>query len=241
DELKAKKNQISRLLRTKNDLAKAKTEMGEMRLQLDQYVAEVEQLKAENEELLAQNTDLGNQNKSLQQDLSAKSAQAEQLEEARAQLVSEKADLTSKNSMLDRKVNIASVVKIAEVKATGWKTRKNGKSAKKKYAKNVDRLELCFNTTENLVTDPGQEVFQVRIIDPSGATLAIEDMGSGIMKDAATQEEMRYTLAQTIDYQNESGEVCMNWSPSTGFSKGLYTVEIYNKGYIAGEGEFRLK
>jgi len=65
DELKAKKNQISRMLRTKNDLEKAKTEMSEMRLQLDQYVAEVNQLKADNEELLSQNTDLGNQNKSL--------------------------------------------------------------------------------------------------------------------------------------------------------------------------------
>jgi len=241
DELKSKKNQISRLLRTKNDLTKAKTEMSEMRLQLDQYVAEVNELKAENEQLLAQNTDLGNENKSLQQDLSAKSTQAEELEEARAQLVSEKADLTSKNAMLDKKVNIASVVKIAEINATGWKTRKNGKSAKKKYAKNVDRLELCFNTTENLVADPGDEIFHVRIIDPSGTTLAIEDMGSGVMTDAATQEEMRYTLAQQIDYQNESGQVCMNWSPSTGFSKGLYAVEIYNKGYIAGKGEFRLK
>ena len=241
DELKAKKNQISRMLRTKNDLEKAKTEMSEMRLQLDQYVAEVNQLKADNEELLSQNTDLGNQNKSLKADLTAKSSQAEELETVRAQLVSEKKDLSERNSMLDKKVNIASVVKVADVSATGWKIRKNGKTAKKKYAKNVDRLELCFNTSENLVTDPGNEDFKIRIINPLGETLAVEEMGSGVMTDASTQEQVRYTQSQTVDYQNESGQICMNWEPSTGFNKGLYAVEIYNKGYIAGRGEFRLK
>jgi len=241
DELKAKKNQISRLLRTRNDFDKAKTEMGEMRLQLDQYVAEVNELKAQNEELMAQNSDLGNQNKSLQADLTAKSTQADELETARAQLVSEKQDLTERNTMLDKKVNIASVIKVADVSATGWKVRKNGKAAKKKYAKNVDRLELCFNTSENLVTDPGEEDFKIRIINPLGETLAIEEMGSGVMTDASTKEQVRYTQAQTVDYQNESGQICMNWEPSTGFDKGLYAVEIYNKGYIAGRGEFRLK
>lgn len=241
DELKAKKNQISRLLRTKNDFDKAKTEMSEMRLQLDQYVAEVNQLKVQNEELIEQNSDLGNQNKSLQADLSAKSTQAEQLETARAQLVSEKNDLTEKNTMLDKKVNIASVIKVADISAIGWKIRKNGKAVKKKYAKNVDRLELCFNTSENLVTDPGNEDFKIRIINPLGETLAIEGMGSGVMTDAATKEQVRFTQAQTVDYQNESGKICMNWEPTTGFNKGLFAVEIYNKGYIAGRGEFRLK
>ncbi len=241
DELKAKKNQISRLLRTRNDFDKAKTEMSEMRLQLDQYVAEVNELKAKNEELMAQNSDLGNQNKSLKADLTAKSSQAEQLETARAQLVSEKQDLAEKNTMLDKKVNIASVIKVADVSATGWKIRKNGKAVKKKYAKNIDRLELCFNTSENLVTDPGEEDFKIRIINPLGETLAIEEMGSGVMTDASTKEQVRFTQAQTVDYQNESGQICMNWEPSNGFNKGLYAVEIYNKGYIAGRGEFRLK
>ncbi len=241
DELKAKKNQISSLLRTKNDYKKVKAEMGEMRTQLDQYVAEVNTLKAENEALLAQNTDLDNQKKSLEQDLTAKSAQNEELETARAQLVSEKEDLTSRNSMLGKKVNIASVIKVADVTATGWKLRKNGKAAKKKYAKNMDRLELCFNTSENLVANPGEETFHIRIITPLGETLAIEEMGSGIIKDESTKEEMRFTKAETVDYQNESGNICMNWEPSTGFDKGLYSVEIYNKGYIAGRGEFRLK
>ncbi|MEM6320088.1 MAG: hypothetical protein AAF960_20615 [Bacteroidota bacterium] len=241
DELKAKKNQISKLLRTKNDYAKARTEMNELREQLDLYVAEINQLKVDNEALLAQNTDLDNQNKSLRQDLTAKSAANEQLETARAQLVSEKENLTERNTMLDRKVNIASVIKVNDIKATGWKTRKNGKAAKKKYAKNIDRLELCFNLSENLVTNPGEEEFKIRIINALGETLAVEGMGSGVLTNEATKEEIRYTKAEVVDYQNEDGQLCTNWEPTTRFEKGIYTVEIYNKGYMAGSGEFRLK
>ena len=241
DELKDKKNQISKLLRTRNDFSKAKAEMQEMRLQLDEYVAQVNQLKAENEELLAQTEDLGRQNESLRVDLTAKNTLNEELETARAQLVSEKEELTSKNVMLDKKVNIASVIQVSDVTATGWKIRKNGKAAKKKYAKNIDRLELCFTTSENLVTDPGSETFNIRIINPLGETLAIEELGSGIMTDKSTQEQMRFTKTEEIDYQNESGQICMNWEQNNGFSKGLYSVEIYNKGYISGRGEFRLK
>jgi len=233
DELKEKKNQISRLLRSKNDLNKARAEMKTMQAQLDQYIAEVTQLKADNEQLMAQNEELDNQNISLRQDLSAKSA--------RVQLVSEKETLSNENARLDRKVNIASVININSIEATGWKTRKSGKEARKKYAKNIDRLELCFNTSENLVTDPGTESFQIRIVNPMGETLAIEELGSGIMTDAATQEQIRFTKTEQIDYQNESRAVCMNWMPNTAFDKGLYSVEIYNKGYLAGKGEFQLK
>lgn len=241
EELKAKKNQISSLLRTKNDLSKARKEIATIQEQLDEYITQVNQLKAENEQLMAQNQDLGNQNASLRQDLTAKTAQADELETARARLVSEKDNLTNRNADLNRKVNIASVIQVSEVTTTGWKMRKNGKEAKKKYAKNIDRLEFCFVTSENLVVESGNETFHLRVINPLGETLAVEELGSGVMLDASTNEQIRYTQTGQVEYQNESGQVCMDWSPSTPFDKGLYAVEIYNKGYLAGRGEFNLK
>lgn len=241
EELKTKKNQIGKLLRNKNDLTKARSEMVEMRTQLDGYITEINTLKAENEELVAKTVDLDNRNKTLASDLQAKSSQNDELETARAQLVSEKEDLSSKNAALGQKVSIASVVKVAGVTVTGWKNRRSGKLAKKKYAKNIDKLELCFNTSENLVTPGGQEKFQIRIINPAGETLAIENLGSGELTDMNTKQKVRYTKEETVEYQNESENICLNWEPSTPFSKGLYNVEIYNKGYLAGTGEFQLK
>lgn len=241
DELKAKKKSIGKLLRNKNDLVKARSEMAEMRTQLDGYITEINQLKAENQELVAKTVELDNQNKNLQSDLQSRISQTEELETARAQLVSEKEDLASKNAALGQKVNVASVIKVANVNVTGWKNRRNGKSAKKKYAKNIDRLELCFNTSDNAVAAPGDELFQVRIINPAGETLAVEDLGSGFMKDKNTNQDIRFTKAEMVEYDNEAGNVCLNWEQNTPFNKGNYQVEVYNKGYLAGTGEFRLK
>ncbi len=241
DELKEKKNQIGRLLRNKSDLAKAKVEMQNMRTQMDEYLTQINTLKAENEQLTAKTVDLTNRNESLQSDLTSKIAQNEDLESVRATLVSEKADLTSKNAVLGKKVSIASVIKVADIEVTGWKIRKSGKTAKKKYAKNVDRLELCFNTTDNTIAEAGKEAFQIRIINPLGETLAVEEMGSGVLTNQLTDEEVRYTKSEAIDYQNEAGNICTHWEPNAPFDKGIYAVEVYNKGYLAGKGEFRLK
>ena len=128
DELKAKKNQIYRLLKSKNDLEAAKEEMTAMRAQLSQYVAELNVLKQENAELQAKTVKLEESNESLRTDLTSKIEENTQLETVRATLVSEKQDLTSKAAELGRKVDIASAVKVTDVTVTGFKVRSSGKA-----------------------------------------------------------------------------------------------------------------
>ncbi|MEL6863869.1 MAG: hypothetical protein AAFP19_05595, partial [Bacteroidota bacterium] len=144
-------------------------------------------------------------------------------------------------SVLAKKVNIASVVKVDNLNVSGEKIRKNGKPVKKKSAKSVDRLKICFNATSNQVVESGNEQFFVRIINPLGETLAVEDLGSGVMTNAASNEEIRYTQVKELDYGNDEVNACMFWEPNTSFQKGTYEVEIYNKGYLAGKGSFTLK
>jgi len=241
DELKSKKNQIYRLLKTKNDLEGARTEMTAMRAQLNQYVTELNTLKAENAELQAKTVKLEGDNESLRTDLTSKIEENTQLETARATLVSEKQDLTAKTAELGRKVDIASAVKVAGVTVTGWKIKNSGRAVKKKYARNIERLELCFNTLSNRVIPAGEESFFIRIISPQGETLAVEELGSGVLTEKLNDQQIRYTNTTTVDYQNEAGNVCSTWEPNIAFDKGKYAVEVYNKGYLAGTGEFMLK
>ena len=63
-------------------------------------------------------------------------------------------------------MNIASVIKVKGIEAEGLKVRNNGKTATRRKAKNVDQLQLCFNTTANQVANPGMEEFVVRIVSP---------------------------------------------------------------------------
>ena len=56
-----------------------------------------------------------------------------------------------------------------------------------------------------------------------------------------TGEEIRYTQVKEYDYVNDETDLCFDWQPNTPFQKGNYDVEIYNKGHLAGKGNFVLK
>jgi len=242
DELKEKKKQISRLLsNNKGDLAKAKSEMEGMRLQLSQYVTELNTLKQANAQLENKAKKLEQDKKVLKKDLDTKISDYQQLESDKAILEGEKNDLTGKTAVLGKKVDIASAIKITEVAVTGWKIKDNGKAVKKKYAKNIERLDLCFATLDNAVVPAGDEEFYIRIISPLGETLAVEELGSGVLTDKTTQEQIRYTKTAMITYDNQAGNFCTSWEPTNSFERGIYNVEVYNKGYLSGKGDFRLK
>ncbi|MBR9922080.1 MAG: hypothetical protein GYB31_14670 [Bacteroidetes bacterium] len=240
-ELSAQKGQIDDLLRDSRNLSKARAELGKLNAQVEQYLAEINTLKEQNQLLTDENSQLATDKEMLSGDLEQQLAANEELSTARAALVSEKEELESQNENLSRTVNYASVVKVQEIDVTGMKTRDNGKAVKKKYAKNVDHLKVCFNTTINEITEPGSEQFFVRIINPVGETLAIEELGSGIMTNSQTNEQIRYTQVKEYDYSQDATQLCFLWEPNLGFQEGTYEVEIYNKGFLAGAGSFELK
>jgi len=215
--------------------------MEAMRVQLSGYIGEINTLKQQNAVLTEKTVQLEANNQDLKTNLDSKITENQQLEAARATLVGEKEALTSKTAALGKKVDIGSVVKVNAVKVTGYKIKDSGKAVKKKYAKNIDRLELCFDLLDNGVVEPGEEDFKIRIITPQGLTLAIEELGSGVLKEKISQQEIRYTTAASVDYQNVANNFCTKWEPNIAFSKGLHGVEIYNKGYLAGKGSFTLK
>jgi myosin heavy subunit len=240
-ELTAQKAQIEALLGDQRNLSRAREEIRKLNAQVEQYLAEIQTLKEENELLAQENTELAENNEMLSTDLETTRMANDELTTARAELVSEKAELENQNEDLSRRVNFASVVRVEGIDVTGLKTKDNGKAVKKKYAKNIDQLQVCFLTTVNEVTDPGTEQFYVRIINPVGETLAIEEMGSGIMTNSATNEQIRYTKVKEHDYSQDETQLCFIWEPNTIFQAGTYEVEIYNKGFLAGTSSFTLK
>lgn len=234
-ELEQQKNRISELLRNKGKLDKARVEIENLKSQVSAYLAQVEKLKSENEALAGENAMLSSEKDSLHANLQNKVAENEALSSAKAQLVNEKEALTSK-------VNIASVIKMKQVTAVGQKVKGSGKVKDENAAKGVDQIKVCFTTLDNAVAKAGVEKFYVRIINPIGETLAIEDMGSGMITNKKTGEEVRFTQVEELDYSNEEAQSCVVWAPTNpNFVKGDYTVEVYNKGYLAGTGSFKLK
>lgn len=241
EELKTQKDKIDGLLSDSRNYRAARKEMANLKSQVEQYVAEINQLREENELLAANNTQLTEQNQTLNSDLETERMNSAQLTSERAILVSEKETLETERAQLAKKVDIASVIKVENIDAGGYKLRKSGKPVKKNNAKNVELIEVRFNTTDNAVTDPGTEFFHVRIINPLGETLAMEELGSGIFTNSATGEQIRYTMTKEADYNGSSESLSIRWTPGQTFAKGNYEVEVYNKGYLAGSTSFQLK
>jgi regulator of replication initiation timing len=234
-DLEQQKNKIAGLLKNKGSLDKARVEIDNLKSQVSQYMAQLDKLKAENEALAGENATLASEKEQLAANLQSKSVENEELSSSKAQLVSEKQALSDK-------VNVASAIKMKSVSAVGQKVKGSGKVKDEDSAKSVEQIKVCFTTVENEVVKAGSEKFYVRIINPLGETLAIEDMGSGMLTNKKTGEEVRYTKMEELDYSNNEAQSCVVWAPTNAsFAKGEYQIEVYNKGFQVGTTKLKLK
>ncbi|HMQ48013.1 MAG TPA: hypothetical protein PKA00_11515 [Saprospiraceae bacterium] len=240
-ELTQQKEKIEALLRDSRNLDKARSELKTLKAQVEQYLAEINQLREENAQLTEQNTYLTDENSNLQTNLDSARYANQELSAAKASLVSVNEQLEQERSVLSKKVNVASVIKVNNLEATGLKLKGTGKATEKKYAKNVEQLQVCFTTTANEVAEQGVEVFHVRIINPLGETMAVEGLGSGVFTNNKTGDQVRYTKAKEVDYDQKTQDLCIVWAPNQPFQEGNYEIEVYNKGYLAGATTLSLK
>jgi hypothetical protein len=240
-DLKVQKDRIQRMLGDSKNLVNARKEMANLKSQVDGYLAEIGKLKTENEALVASNNTLTEEKKSLTMNLEEQKKVNDDLTNVKAVLTSEKEKLTSENTNLTKKVNIASVVKVNNIDVSGFMVKGSGKEVERNKAKRIDGIKICFDIAENNVADPGVEQFYVRIINPAGETQALENLGSGTLVNQANNEQIKYTSLKGVKYENAAQNTCMNWQPNIPFQEGKYTVEVYNKGYLAGSNTFTLK
>lgn len=244
-DLEKQKSKISSILRSskssKSELKKARGEIKNLIRNQSEFLARIDQLEKEKVVLTESNIRLSEEKQNLQTEIVREKENTQALSNEKAQLESEKTNLEQQKDVLSKKVDVASAVKVAKLSGTGFKIRKSGKRVKKRYAKNIDVINLCFTTLENDVVAPGMEAFYIRMISPLGETLYIEELGSGVTVHSKTNEQMRYTKKAEVEYGNDATQACIEWQPGQAFVKGIYDVEIYNKGYLAGKGTYTMK
>lgn len=237
-QLTASKSQIDQLIREKKDYRNA---LNSLEGQKKQYLAEIDQLKQQVGVLTTANTELTSQNQQLNTSLADTKTQLDQTSQAKAALISEKTQLETTNAVLSKKADRGSAIDVKNIEVKAIDVRSNGKEKTKSRAKKVDKVNICFTTEANEVVDAGEETFNLIIIDPTGAPLLNDALGSGVSKDKKADADFRYTTTATTSYQNQETNVCGGWQPGANFVKGKYTVEIYNKGYKVGTTTFNLK
>ncbi len=242
DELRTQRDKISSLTRDSRNLVAARRELQELRTQTDGYLAELEQMRLQIADLSENNERLTTERDLLSSDLQVSRQENESLNTERAVLVSEREQLTESNQELSRKVGIASVLKTNNVTVVGQKERSSGKFVDRRNANSVDRLYICFNSMDNAVAKPGEESFELRIINPSGETIQIDAEGSGVLTSAESGEQIPYTKSVVFSFDGSAANHCAEWNvESQQYAEGTYTAELYNKGFFVGQGTVVLK
>jgi hypothetical protein len=249
EELSERKGKISRMINSgnvsKKELNAAQAEISQLKSQQQAFLTKMDELEKTNSILSGEIVQVKEEKKMVEEEVAKVREEKDQVTAAKDSVINlvegEKADLEKEKTFLASKVDLASIIKVNEMEVVGYKLKSGGKMVKKRYAKNVDVVKICYNATENRVTDPGTEQFLVRVMTPLGSTMYVESLGSSDFINKDTNEEMRYTKAQDVPYDNKSTTQCLNWKPDTPFAKGTYQIEVYNKGYLAGKSELYLK
>jgi len=224
-----KQAQIDREKKTiQNLFAKTKltqAELSEARDRIAEYQVSLSDMSAKIEELNKKNTELTAQNGQLNSDLNSERGTT--------------AKLTEQNKGLAQKVQIGSLLSIPKLDVEAVKKRFNGKEATVRRAKAAESLKISFETGENKVIDPGQVSLYVRIINPKGETISVSDQGSGTLTSAEKPEPVQFTKKADFDYDQSNKKVVVYWSQNIK-DPGVYKVELYQNGYVVGQGQVKL-
>jgi len=210
EKIEAQKRQIAGLIDSKQDHQILQARYDELRKLKDEYLRQIDQLLAENKELRYQNTEL--------------SVKVDKLNE--------------KNNELASKVEIASALKIQNIKLTPYKVKANGKQVEVEKASKADRINVRFNVIPNKLSAEGEKIAYLRIMNPQGYVVADINQSNRhfITRDG---KELPYSRLVKFEYNGDATMAEVNWEQEI-FTKGVYKFEIYIDGDYAGGNEITL-
>jgi hypothetical protein len=195
------------------DLAQARSLVAQLQGQLDGYREEIERLQGE--KLV-----LATQRDSIKRNYDT---------------------ATAKNQQLTEKVSLGSVLHASDFHITPIHLKRNGKQVETSKANRADLMRITFDVDQNRISPPGPKTLYVCITAPNGSPLAVEALGSGRFTLADCTEKL-YTAQKTINYNNGGDTtITVDWKQNADFKPGKYKVEIYERGYLIGQGDVSMK
>lgn len=214
------------------DLEKLKKEGSYTRKQLQEAKDRVSRLQAENDRYAAKVDSLNTQVQFL-------TKERDSLNTGLIASKNENQLLLSEKDFLSRKVQIGSLL-IPENIEAGGVFMKSTSARPTTKAKKTEKLQFCFDVPENKVAEPGSKTIVIRVLNPQGATIAVESQGSGSFT-TASGEQMQYTLLSTFDYANQKKRECVTWEQTQAYGSGTYQAIFYQDGHEIGKQSFELK
>ena len=132
--------------------------------------------------------------------------------------------LVVQNTQLANTVEKGSILNLSKFSVDAVKVRNNGKLVSTKKARRADKVKICFTIAKNIITEAGDRVFFVGVLDPQGNIL-----GDSSSKTNDLGVSITYSKAIDFYYENNALDVCSYIDkPTDNFQKGNYMVSVYN-------------
>jgi septal ring factor EnvC (AmiA/AmiB activator) len=219
-EIASIKSEIRSILNKKNataaELGRAKTLIASLNDKITSLEADVAKLKEDNQVLTASNTTLTQEKETLTKDLTA---------------------TTEVKVALEKKVDIASTLNASNIIITPINVKNNGKEKVSTTAKRVDKFVVNFDV-ENRIIQSGTTDVYVVVLGPDGKAINTS------AETFTTREEvaMPFTAKMPVDLETaKKKNVEFAFVPGSALAQGAYTVQIYQNGFLIGQGTRELK
>jgi len=221
NQLKSKfKGLVNKQNATASDLAAAKKLVSDLNGKIDEYIKEIGRLQKENKQLTTDKENLTSENKTLSTNLA----------------VTESAKKEAEN-----KVDVGSTLNASSFTIKAINEKSSGKERETASSKKADKLRIAFNLDANRISTSGTKQLYIVAKDPTGNTIKEQALASG---NLASREDgqVAYTTRLDVDYkQGETKFVSFDLRQGDKYSKGTYTILVYQNGFKIGEGQALLK
>ncbi len=161
------------------------------------------------------------------------------LEQERELLADSLTEVLTKTTDLEAKVTLASALKARNVKVVAISSKGREREGDDVKARRVDNIRVDFTLEKNPLATAETKRIYLKILDPQGATISDESMGSGVFSTSGGSES--FTLSKDIAYTGTNQEVSILYKRVQPFLKGTYTVELYAEEQKIGEGTFSIR
>ncbi|WP_113638550.1 hypothetical protein [Nubsella zeaxanthinifaciens] len=145
-------------------------------------------------------------------------------------------NLRKENRNLNKKIKAGSSLKAANISISAFKVKDNGKISAVTKASATNKLTIDFAIAPNELAEKTYHKIFLRVIDPAGNLIANENN----MFEADGQQ-MQYSDAIEISYNNDETRYKIDWINPKAFIKGVYAIFLYADGFQMGRAEIELK
>ena len=220
DELIAEREKVVNLMK---DLEKSKGDASSMRKYKSQFFALQSRMKA----LVAENDALKKDNATLTTERDSTVMVLGESKKYNEVLVGQ-------NEELSKTVERASKLNVTNLQTAAYKLRSSGKQIATEKARKADVLKISFTINENAVAKPGERTYYVQVIDSKNNVLGDKKT------ESFGDQSLTYSFVTTVDYENKPIQVSQDL-PGTGFEKGTYFVNVFDKGELVSKSSFSLR